>query len=151
MTTNRHMTRIWTHSKCSTFWEEQRSWQYFSLRTTSLLRYAHLVRLGKITANQRLGFVDFLNLARIGCNSTPTLHVTKDRRSRNDHHPLYFRARRIPSFVHSQLDLPLGFPELLGAKCCHCWSYPNSTVLGLLLYLLHKVSRPIILTLYIPY
>ena len=83
-----------------------------------------------------------LHLAGISCYSASALYAAKNRRSRDDHDALLVRSRCLPSFVHTELDLQvfLRGTALLRPNCRHCRYRPNDTVLGFLLYLLHKVS-----------
>jgi hypothetical protein len=85
-----------------------------------------------------------LHLAGIGSDFAPAVHVAEDWRGRDNHHALSVCARCISCAVHSQLDLEVlfGYTALLRPNCSDCRYCPDDSVLGLLLHLLHKVSRP---------
>lgn len=80
-------------------------------------------------------------------NSTPTLHNSKNRRSREYHISLPLRPRRLSSAIYSQLALPIFCRRLFRSYCRCCrigtgiWHLPwdkltiDCTVCGFCLYL----------------
>ncbi len=85
----------------------------------------------------------FLALARVRGHSPTTLHAATNGRGRDNHNALFVRSWRVPSALHSELDLPVLHRRVRGADCGRGGCTAGGTVLGFLLYLLDEVSNVI--------